>query len=71
MTTHHDEQLIVHNREMHLDVFTPLAVGDTFDAIRGNGQREGDHMGSTTVTGFEDDGSPILSVAFDGSAFAG
>jgi hypothetical protein len=27
--------------------------------------REGDHMGTATVTGFED-GSPVLSVHFDG-----
>ena len=64
-------RLIVHDREMHLDVPSrTLAVGDTVEVVRGNGPREGDRMGSATVTGFED-GSPVLSVHFDGEAPAG
>ena len=42
-----------HDREMHLDVYDPLAVGDTVEMIRGNGPREGDRIGTATVTGFE------------------
>jgi hypothetical protein len=57
-------RLIVHNREMHLDVYGSLDVGDTVEVIRGNGPREGHRMGTATVTGFED-GSPILNVRFD------
>lgn len=56
-------RLVVHNREMHLDVYDPLAVGDTFEVVRGNGPREGDYMGTATVTGIED-GSPVLDVRF-------
>jgi hypothetical protein len=52
---------------MHLDEYAdaPLSVGDTVEVIRGNGPREGDHMGVATVTGFED-GSPVLAVGFGG-----
>jgi hypothetical protein len=57
-----DGRLIVHDREMHLEVFEEtLAVGDTFEVVRGNGPREGDRMGTATVTGFED-GAPVLNV---------
>jgi len=57
-------RLIVHDREMHLEPATnPVAVGDKFDVIRGNGPREGDHMGTATVTAIED-GSPVLDVQF-------
>lgn len=59
-------RLIVHDREMQLDVFGPLAVGDTVEVIRGNGPREGDRMGSATVTRIDADGSPVLDVRFDG-----
>ena len=52
------------DREIHLDVYDPLAVGDTLDVIRGNGPREGDRMGTATVTAFED-GEPVLAVRFD------
>jgi hypothetical protein len=54
------------DREMHLEPDAgSVAVGDTFEVVRGNGPREGDHMGTATVTGFED-GSPVLDVRFDG-----
>ena len=33
-----------------------LAVGDRLEAVRGNGIREGQTMGTVTVSGFEDDG---------------
>jgi hypothetical protein len=60
-------RLIVHDREMHLAPYTgTFAVGDAVEVIRGNGPREGDHMGTATVTGFEN-GSPVLSVTFDGA----
>jgi hypothetical protein len=58
-------RLLIHDREIHLDVDEPLAIGDTIDVVRGNGPREGDRMGTATVTGFED-GSPVLVVRFDG-----
>lgn len=54
-------RLVVHDREMHLDVYDPLTIGDTVEVIRGNGPREGDRMGTATVTGFED-GEPVLDV---------
>jgi hypothetical protein len=41
----------------------PPAVGDTFDVVRGNDRL----VGTVTVTGFEDDGSPVLDVRFGGS----
>lgn len=56
-----DAVLVVFDREMHLDLHAPLAVGDTFDVVRGNGPREGDRMGTATVTSIED-GVPELSV---------
>ena len=59
-------RLIVYDREMHFEVFGALAVGDTFEAIRGNGPREGDRVGTATVTGFWDDGSPALEVRLFG-----
>jgi hypothetical protein len=40
-------------------------VGDTFEVIRGNGPREGDHMGTATVTAIEN-GEPALEVQLDG-----
>jgi hypothetical protein len=63
----HAGRLIVHDREIHLDVFEPLAVGDTFEVVRGNGPREGELMGTAIVTGFED-GQPVLDVRFDEGA---
>ena len=58
--------LIVYDRESHL--FVPegdtLALGDTFEVYRGNGPREGERMGTATVTRFED-GSPVLDVRFE------
>jgi len=57
-------RLVVFNREMHLDTRVPLSVGDTVPVIRGNGPREGAHMGTATVTAVED-GAPVLDVWFD------
>jgi hypothetical protein len=62
-----DARLIVHDHEMHLDVFGPLAVGDTVDVIRGNGPREGDRMGSAAVIAIDADDSPVLDIHFDGN----
>jgi hypothetical protein len=57
-------RLMVYDREMHLDdPDGTLAVGDIVEVIRGNGPREGDHMGTAAVTGFES-GSPVLTVHF-------
>lgn len=60
-------RLIVHDRVMHLEpaLGVELAAGDTVEVIRGNGPREGDYMGSAIVTGFDDDGRPMLVVDFD------
>jgi hypothetical protein len=58
-------RLIAYDREMHLEVDATPAVGDTFEVIRGNGPREGERMGTATVTSFED-GAPVLNVRFDG-----
>jgi hypothetical protein len=55
--TDHSEPLIPYDREMHLDLFDPVAVGDTFPVVRWDGPREGDRMGTATVTGFFEDGS--------------
>lgn len=63
-------KLVMHDRETHLDVYGPLAIGDIFEVIRGNGPREGDRMGIATVTGFEDNGSPTLDVDIDGATAA-
>ena len=57
----HTGRLVAYDDEMHLQADRPLAVGDTFEVIRGNGPREGDRMGTATVTSFED-GEPILAV---------
>lgn len=57
-------RLIVHDRETHLEPDTDtVTVGDTFEVIRGNGAREGGHLGFATVTGIEDDG-PVLDIRF-------
>ena len=55
-------RLIFHDRETHLEAPAPLAVGDTVEVIRGNGSREGDRIGTATVTGFDEDGTPVLDV---------
>jgi hypothetical protein len=57
-------RLVVHDRETHLEPYTDLIVGDVLEVIRGNGPREGDRMGTATVSGFED-GSPVLAVHFE------
>lgn len=61
-------RLIVYSNESHLegDPTTALAVGDKFDAIRGNGPREGRRMGSATVTGFDADGNPTIELHIEG-----
>ena len=57
-------RLIVHDREAHLEADTDtVALGDTFEVIRGNGPREGEYMGTATVVGFES-GGPVLDVRF-------
>ena len=59
-------RLVVHDRETHLEPYADaLIVGDVVKVIRGNGPREGDRMGVATVTGFEENGSPLLDVRFD------
>jgi hypothetical protein len=60
-------RLVVHDREIHLDVHELLTVGVTLEVIRGNGPREGHHMGTATVTSFED-GAPVLAISLDGQA---
>lgn len=62
-------RLLVYNREAHLEVCGELAVGDSFEAIRGNGVREGERMGTVTVVALEDDG-PVLEVHLDDAAAA-
>jgi hypothetical protein len=57
-------RLVMHDRETHLELDSEPEIGDTVEVIRGNGPREGDYMGTATVTGFEADGSPILEVRF-------
>jgi hypothetical protein len=48
---------------MHLEPSTAAPiVGNTFEVIRGNGPREGDHMGTATVKAIEN-GAPVLIVA--------
>lgn len=63
----HPARLVVYDDEIHLDWYAddPLVVGSIVEVIRGNGPREGDRMGSATVTGFEDDG-PVLYVHLEG-----
>jgi hypothetical protein len=50
--------LVIFNRET--DVMVPkdhvLAVGDRFEAIRGNGPREGNFMGIFALTAVDEDG---------------
>ena len=62
-----ENRLIVFDREAHLEMFSEPVVGDVVEVVRGNGPREGDCMGSATVTGFDNDGSPVLAVRFVGS----
>jgi hypothetical protein len=54
-----------HDRECHLDVYGEIAVGDAFPVIRGNGPREGDHIGTGIVTGLDENGTPALEIWFD------
>jgi hypothetical protein len=58
------ERLVMYDRESHLvyEAERPLAVGDTFSVIRGNGPREGERMGTATVTALDEDGQPTLDV---------
>lgn len=43
-------RLLMFDREAHLDAYRPLEVGDQVPVYRGNGPREGDWMGTATVT---------------------
>jgi hypothetical protein len=54
--------LLVYDDGTHLEASRALAIGDTLRVIRGSGPREGDDMGTATITGFEVDGSPVLSI---------
>ena len=56
-------RLIAYDDELHLEVPRrhTLAVGDRLEMIRGNGPREGEPMGTATVTAFED-GLPVFVV---------
>ena len=58
-------RLIAHNLELHLEPVRALIVGDIVEVVRGNGPREGEHMGTATVIGFDHHGSPELSVKLD------
>lgn len=58
-------RLYVSDLEMQLEPTRDLVVGDIVEVIRGNGPREGDRMGTATITGFKD-GIPALDVRFDG-----
>jgi len=58
-------RLLVHDQETHLEPYGPLEVGAIVEVVRGNGPREGDRMGSATVTGFDENGAPLLEVSFD------
>ena len=55
-------RLYLHDREMHLDADVDYELGDVIEVVRGNGPREGDYMGTATVTGFDDDGRPTLDI---------
>jgi hypothetical protein len=57
-------RLIIYGSEAHLDTDGPLEVGDTFDVVRGAGPREGDWMGTATVTALDENGEPTLDVRF-------
>lgn len=63
-------RLVAYNRETYLETYTEPDVGDTFEVVRGNGPREGDHIGTATVIRLADDGGPVLDVRLDrGGAF--
>jgi hypothetical protein len=55
-------RLIVHDRETFLELDRPAVAGDTVAIIRGNGVREGDSMGTATITGFDENGAPVLTM---------
>lgn len=58
-------RLIAYDDELHLEPHgDTLAVGDTLEMVRGNGPREGERMGTATITAFED-GAPVLLVKPD------
>lgn len=65
MNVTYDGRLIVHDRETQVESDSDLLLGDKLEVIRGNGPREGGHMGIAIVTGFEKNGSPELDVVFD------
>lgn len=54
-------RLVIYDDESHLDADGTPAIGDTFEVIRGNGPREGERMGTATVTAIEN-GEPVLDV---------
>lgn len=56
-------RVLFHNREIHLDVSGRIEIGDSYPVIRGNGPREGDQMGTATVSAINPDGSPQLDLS--------
>jgi hypothetical protein len=64
-----DARLIVYDSESHLEGGAEaIAIGDTFEVIRGNGPHEGERMGTAIVARFDDDGDPVLEVRFGGDS---
>jgi len=60
-------RLVIFDRQSQFQVpyGQTLAVGDTFQAFRGNGPREGDYLGTATILRFKD-GGPVLALHFGG-----
>jgi hypothetical protein len=58
-----ESRIVIYDKEIHLDVYEAVEVGDTIPVFRGNGPREGERMGTATVTGFEGS-SPMLEIKF-------
>jgi hypothetical protein len=59
-------RLIVHDCEMHLEPAGELAVGDVLPVVLTSGLREGEQIGTVTVTGFEN-GEALLDVRLRGA----
>jgi hypothetical protein len=58
-------RLFIYDKETHLEASSPLAVGQQFEVIRGNGPREGQRMGIATLMRFNEHGLPDFHIKPD------
>jgi hypothetical protein len=59
-------RILIRDRQIHGEPQRDFAIGDTFDVIRVDGPRKGDHMGTAVVTRVDEDGNPEITVHLGG-----